>query len=128
MANDATGTCDRHSVITLEGEIDMAAAPELRAGLLSLVDDASSRAVILDLDGVTFMDSSGVGAVLSAYRKLRLQQRPLLVANAQPIVARVLDITNVDTVIPVCESVDAALEGCTLTHVVRPVSRLDTAV
>jgi anti-sigma B factor antagonist len=128
MSHEAIGTCNRHSVISLEGEIDMSGAPALRTTLMALVDDATDRAVILDLAGVTFMDSSGVGALLTVYRALQPAQRSLVIANAQRIVARVLDLTNVDTIIPMLESVDAATGGCSLTHLVRPVRRLDTAV
>ena len=128
MSSEPSGTCERHCIISLRGELDLAAAPELRSELTALVGTNNNRAVVLDLAEVTFMDSSGVGAVLSTYRALLLQERRLVVANAHPIVARVLNLTNVDSIIPVRASVADAVDGCPLAHVARSVRRLDAAV
>jgi len=103
-------------VLTLDGEIDLAAAPSVRASLAAIVQDELARDVVIDLRDVTFMDSTGVGALLSAYRHLKLQQRTLVLAQPQPIVARVLGITNVARLFPVVDSVDIAIDNCSGVH------------
>jgi anti-sigma B factor antagonist len=108
--------CSRHTVLALDGEIDLVSAPDVRALLADIVNDHSTRAVVIDLAGVTFMDSSGVGALLSAYRPLKLQRRPLVVAQPQAIVARVLGITNIERLIPVMDSVSSAVDNCAEPH------------
>ena len=108
--------CIRHTVLTLDGEIDLAAAPSVRASLAAIVQDELARDVVIDLRDVTFMDSTGVGALLSAYRHLKLQQRTLVLAQPQPIVARVLGITNVARLFPVVDSVDIAIDNCSGVH------------
>lgn len=116
MSASRLAECSRHTVLALDGEIDLVSAATVRESLAAIVNDHTDRTVVIDLRDVTFMDSSGVGALLSAYRPLKLQQRPLLVAEPQPIVARVLGITNVERLIPVVETVDQAVENCALDH------------
>lgn len=115
--------CTRHTVLTLDGEIDLAAAPGVRASLAAIVQDEMARDVVIDLRDVTFMDSTGVGALLSAYRHLKLQQRTMVLARPQPIVARVLGITNVARLFPVVDSVESAVDNCSGMHAtLAPVS------
>jgi len=80
-------------VVTVRGEIDMATAPELRSMLDELVDAGTAR-VALDCRALEFLDSSGIG-VLVAARK-RLGDAGELVIDSPPAhVRRVLDITGV---------------------------------
>lgn len=77
--------------LRLRGELDAATAVELR----SHVAASSSPEVHLDLGGVTFMDSSGLAAVLEARRRLALEHRQLVVGDRSPIVQRVLELAGV---------------------------------
>lgn len=116
MSGSDSRECSKHTVLTLDGEIDLAAAPAVRASLASIVNDKLGRDVVIDLRDVTFMDSTGVGALLSAYRRLKLQQRALVLAGPQPIVARVLGITHVDLLFPVVDSLSGAIDNCDEVH------------
>jgi anti-sigma B factor antagonist len=80
-------------VIAVRGEVDMATAPELRTALDDAVDGGASR-VVLDCRALEFLDSSGIG-VLVAARK-RLGDTGELVIDSPPAhVRKVLDITGV---------------------------------
>jgi anti-sigma B factor antagonist len=79
--------------IVVRGEIDMATAPQLR-GLLDNLIDAGATTIVLDCRALEFLDSSGIG-VLVAARK-RLGDDGELVVDAPPAhVRKVLDITGV---------------------------------
>ena len=65
--------------------------------------------VILDLGRVEFIDSSGLGAVVAA-RKLMPEGRILSLAGLQPAVARVMQLTRMDTVFPIHEDLETALD------------------
>ncbi|MEW2145956.1 STAS domain-containing protein [Micromonospora vinacea] len=95
------------TVLEARGELDMATSPQLREGLQRLVD-AGDRQVVVDLAGVGFMDSSGLGALVMMFKALRDVGGRLSLAAAQPAVRNVLTITSVNRVIPVYESVQAA--------------------
>src|SRR5690606_40106087 len=77
--------------LRLRGELDAATAVELS----SHVAAATSPEVHLDLEGVTFMDSSGLAAILEAHRRLALEHRRLVLRDLSPVVQRVLDLAGV---------------------------------
>ena len=108
--------CHRHAILALDGEIDLVSAVAVRAKLAAIIEQTRHQRVVVDLRDVTFMDSSGIGALLSAYRPLRLQQRELLVADPQPIVARVLAIANFERIVAIVDSLADAVDHCEHVH------------
>lgn len=84
------------TVLTVAGEIDMGSAPELRRHVDTL--DVSSVTLVLDLEGVGFVDSSGLGALLGIKKQLDRSGGSLILANASPAVARIIDITKMTRV------------------------------
>lgn len=87
---DGDGLADV-SVILLRGELDLAAAPLLRAR----VDDAASgRALVLDLSETTFIDSAVLKELLRARAELAAQDVRLVLAGVPPPVRRLLDLTR----------------------------------
>ncbi|CAL9635238.1 hypothetical protein SUDANB60_06176 [Streptomyces sp. enrichment culture] len=90
-----TGT-DRH-LITVQGTLDLHTARQLADTLQSLLADGHS--VLLDLSGVTFLDSSGLTCLIAAYRTARTTgARLALVAPSQPV-RHMLALTGVDQVL-----------------------------
>ena len=86
--------------VTAEGEIDLAAAEDLRA---TLVDALTSPAalVVVDLGATTFLDSTGTGTVVTAWKRLVGQGRRLVVANATGQPLRVLALLGLDKALEV---------------------------
>jgi anti-anti-sigma factor len=82
-------------VVTPFGDVDRDTAPELLHALTTAVDEAGPDVVEVEMRHVTFMDSSGVGALLAANRVVRSSGATLRVRNPVPAVRMVLDITNV---------------------------------
>ncbi len=94
-------------VVRLEGSCDLATAPKLRQALHSLAG-ADVTEVFLDVRELQFIDSTGLGVVLGAMRRLRETGGTLRIAGAQGIVRRVLEITDLDKVIPLVDDTPAA--------------------
>lgn len=101
------------TVIEVAGDLDMSSTPQLRDRLHELTQ-GGARVVVVDLAGVGFMDSSGLGALVVAYKSLRERDGWLGVAGASPSVRRVFSITSVDRVIPLFDSVADAEDGSSL--------------
>jgi len=79
------------TVLALSGELDLAAAPAVRAR----VDEAAGdRAVVLDLSGATFVDSSMLKELLRANAELARYDTPMVLAGVPPVVERLLDLTR----------------------------------
>ena len=93
-------------VIELAGDIDVETARTLRAHIVERFSDSNAR-VVVDLTGVDFMDSSGLGALVSGWQLTR-DDGTFRIAGANSIVRRVLSITGMEDVFALYESVDDA--------------------
>ncbi|MBC2837446.1 STAS domain-containing protein [Paragemmobacter straminiformis] len=76
--------------------LDASLAPALRAALLAPVD-AGATSLVLDLSGVSFVDSSALGALIAAAKRLAAH-RGFAVAGVQPAVARLFALTHMERV------------------------------
>jgi anti-anti-sigma factor len=88
--------------LTVIGEIDMVTGDHFRTAMDSAVDAAvlaavaaEPAAVVIDLDRVAFMDSTGIAALVHAHSRAEEHRVDLTVANCGPQVQRVLEITGV---------------------------------
>lgn len=84
------------------GEIDMATAGHLRAGIEELLSSGFSR-LTLDLQDVTFMDSTGLRLVIELVRTARDDQWELSVIDVSPAVHRVFELSGVLDALPLGE-------------------------
>lgn len=96
------------SVVRVHGDVDVAGAPHLREHLLRAVADGHLH-VILDLDDVHFIDSTGIGVVIGLLKRTRSLGGDLRLVSTQEMLARVFEITGLDRALPIEPSVDAAL-------------------
>ena len=80
--------------IVVHGEIDLTTAPELSDALNHAIDDGA-RLVVVKLEHVSFMDSSGLRSLITAANRLSELDGQLLVDGASAAVSRVLEITGV---------------------------------
>jgi len=93
-----TRTVDSCLVVEVDGEVDMTSAPTLRDHLLGHLG-LGEPCVVVDLSEVDFMDSTGLSALVVAYRQAREVGSSVVVAGAQPAVRRVLEITQLDVLL-----------------------------
>jgi anti-sigma B factor antagonist len=84
--------------VEVGGEVDMTSAPTLRDHLLGHIG-LGEPCVVVDLSGVDFMDSTGLSALVVAYRQASEIGSSVVVAGAQPSVRRVLQITQLDVLL-----------------------------
>ncbi|MFD5628290.1 STAS domain-containing protein [Streptomyces sp. NPDC127072] len=103
-------TVDGVRVVTLCGELDHTARDRVGEAL-SPPPDAASPQTVADLTDVTFMDSSGINMLISAYREAENAGGWLRVAGAQASVLRVIELVGIDAFIPCHPSLRKALES-----------------
>lgn len=87
-------------VMTVRGELDLASAPKLAAAMSELIDRGHTR-VAVDLAAVEFIDSSGLGVLVGSLQRLREDGGDLMLRAASPAVARILELTGLDGLLPV---------------------------
>ncbi len=101
---------DGHTTVALGGELDLAAAPDLSARLESLIE-ASEGGITVDFTEVTFLDSTGLVAILTAQRRFGESGRRLKVRNPSTSVRRVLELSGASDVLDVeAPALDAAAD------------------
>ena len=86
--------------VAVTGELDIRSAPDLRTWLTSALDDGATH-VVLDLAGVHFMDSSGLGVLVGAHKRLARIGGRLTVVGVGDAVGRLLDVTGLTRVFEV---------------------------
>lgn len=98
---------DDKAIVDVEGEVDMFTAPKLRERLVQLVDEGRHH-IIVNLHGVSFIDSMGLGTLVGGLKRVKEHQGTLsLVCSDRPVM-RVLTITGLNNVFPIYETVDQA--------------------
>jgi anti-anti-sigma factor len=87
-----------HTII-LSGELDMAGSPEL-AAVISGISAHEKRIVVIDLSNLTFIDSSGLHALLRAHQDCRARGHELRVIPGPEKVHRLFEITGMNEALP----------------------------
>ena len=95
--------------IALAGEVDVYTAPQLKEELVALIQSGCTR-LIVDMDRVTFIDSSGLGVLVSALRRVREKDGAVRVVCAHDSVLKIFRITGLDKVFPIFSDAAEASE------------------
>ncbi len=84
----------------MRGEVDVHTTPALRARLREVVTQGEEH-VVVHLDGVTFLDSTGLGVLVGAHRAQRAAGGTMEVVCGEPRVLRIIGLTGLDRVLDV---------------------------
>lgn len=99
------GTC----VLTIAGEIDVYTAPRLKDALVEAIA-SGCRNLIIDLEGVGFIDSSGLGVLVGALRRAKENDGAVRLVCTREGILKVLRITGLDKVFPIFGNTQEASE------------------
>ena len=95
-------------VVGLSGEVDLYTAPELKSELLRIVAEDPER-IVVDLSGATFVDSTTLGVLLGAVKRLRMSGGELVIVCSDLNIRRILSITLLDRAFTIYDTLDDAL-------------------
>lgn len=98
------------TVLAVRGEVDVYTAPRLRERLIEIVS-SGARKVVVDLEGVDFLDSTGLGVLVGALKRLRSNDGDLALVCTQARIRKVFEITGLTKVFTMYESVERATSG-----------------
>lgn len=98
------------TIVAPTGRLDVAGAPTLKDAISDVAKDGSPH-VVIDLEGVSFVDSTGLGSVISALKQIRSKAGELRLAAPNQQVRVVLELTTLDRVFPYYATVEEALAG-----------------
>lgn len=96
-------------IVNLIGELDHHSAEEVRVKIDDRIERDNITKVILDFSKVTFMDSSGIGAVVGRYKKVSAKGGKICVADVNSSVNRVFELSGLFKIIKKFDNVDEAV-------------------
>lgn len=96
------------SVVDVSGEIDVYTSPKLRERLVGLVNDGSTN-IVVNLAEVDFIDSTGLGVLVGALKRIRSRGGSLSLVCSETGLLRVFTITGLEKVFMIYPSVEAAV-------------------
>src|SRR5512147_2397811 len=106
----AARTVSEHTVLEVGGEIDVYTAEKLRGRLRDIVNSGEKH-VVVDLTKVEFLDSTGLGVLVGAHRRLRARDGSLDLVCPHERLLKVFRITGLDSVFAIHASVEDATSG-----------------
>jgi anti-sigma B factor antagonist len=98
------------AVLSVRGEVDVYTAPRLRERLVEMVSQGHHR-VVVDLEGVDFLDSTGLGVLVGGLKRLRSHDGDLTLVCTQRRILKVFEITGLTKVFQIYDDVDSATSG-----------------
>ena len=99
---------DGIGVIVLEGEVDVYTAPKLKSRLIDLVDEGKYN-IVIDLQKVEFMDSSGLGVLVGGLKRVKSHQGSIALVCTQDNILKIFRITGLVKVFPIFSSEEEAV-------------------
>ncbi len=98
------------TVIAPTGRLDVAGAPALKDAIDGVTRGGTPK-IVIDLEGVSFVDSTGLGSVIAGLKQVRSHSGELRLAAPNQQVRVVLELTTLDRVFPYYATVEEALNG-----------------
>lgn len=89
-----------HKIILLDGDIDYFCVSELKNAIFKLINDRTPS-IILDLNNVEYMDSSGIGLIVTAYKVMSQYGGRMSLVNVQNDVMKLLKLTTIDSLMSI---------------------------
>ena len=99
---------DERHVIAVRGEIDLFTAPDLKATLLGAID-VGKNLIVVDLTETAFLDSTALGVLIGAIKRVRATDGALAIVNTDPNIAKTFEITGLDQIFTITETRDQAI-------------------
>jgi anti-sigma B factor antagonist len=96
------------TIIEVAGEIDVYTAPKLRERLVGLVEEGSYQ-LIVDMEGVEFLDSTGLGVLVGGLKRVRAHEGWIDLVSTQGRILRIFRITGLNKVFSIYDSVADAV-------------------
>ena len=100
---------ERH-VVAVRGEIDLFTAPELKSALSDAIESGHTR-IVVDLTDTTFLDSTALGVLIGAVKRLRSRDGRLTIVNVDENIAKTFEITGLDQIFTIRPTRDEAVEA-----------------
>lgn len=97
---------DNNLIVKLNGELDHHTSEEVRKKIDKYFNGSNISNIIMDLNKLTFMDSSGIGLIMGRYRNAVDKRGKLIIACEKDTIKRILDMSGLLKIIELYPSLD----------------------
>lgn len=101
---------DSAAILRLDGEVDVYTAPKLKSRLIDLVDQGKFK-IVVDLEKVDFMDSSGLGVLVGGLKRVRSHEGAIALICSQENILKIFRITGLVKVFPIFDNENQAIQS-----------------
>lgn len=91
-------------IIRLKGEFDLLRAEKIRREIDEKLREAKVLNLIINLEKVSFIDSSGLGVIIGRYKKIKQKGGGMYIVGAQPVVEKILILSGINKLVPLFKS------------------------
>lgn len=102
---------DHNLIVKLRGELDHHSSENVRKKIDQCYNENNMLNIVLDLNELTFMDSSGIGLIMGRYRNTLDKKGELLIVCENETIKRILDMSGLFKIIKLYPSFDAAIKN-----------------
>ena len=97
-------------VVAVAGEVDIFTAPELKRAIANVID-SGGRDLVIDLTETRFLDSTALGVLIGAVKRLRPLEGQMVIVNVEPSTAKTFEITGLDQIFTILATRAEALDA-----------------
>ncbi len=96
-------------VVELEGEVDLSTSPQFKETVYQLID-SGKRDIVVDLDGLDFMDSTGLGVLVAVLKRTSMEGGRIRLVCSKRSIMKVFSITGLDKVFAIYDNLQRCLD------------------
>ncbi|MDH4199207.1 MAG: STAS domain-containing protein [Spirochaetia bacterium] len=94
----------KHKVIEVAGDVDLYNVSELKQAIFDLVENTDTESIIIDMKDTSYLDSSGIGALVAGQKKIKLKGGKFALLNIKDEVLNVLKLATLDQFFTIYEN------------------------
>lgn len=94
----------RHKVVEVAGDVDLYNVSELKQAIFDLVENTTADSIIIDMKDTSYLDSSGIGALVAGQKKIKLKGGKFALLNIRDEVLNVLKLATLDQFFTIYEN------------------------
>lgn len=101
---------DKLLILELTEEVDHHTASKIRGEVDYEIERYMPKKAVFDFNGVSFMDSSGIGMLIGRYKNLMLLNSKTSLINVSPSIKRIFEMSGITKIMPIYDNLDQALQ------------------
>lgn len=88
---------NNHWLVELEGEIDVYTSGQLKEFFKTIIDEKKAN-IKINADKLEYIDSTGLGILIGVLKKLKQEDKDIIISNTRPNISKLLNITGLDKI------------------------------